>query len=185
MKRKSPIRILALDLHPRSFGYVVVEGRDKLLDWGVCTHRGRDTSAHALLERRLRQLFALWIPSVVIVHNPPTMYPRVRLQKNRLLKRIVSEARKCRIGVRMIRIESRQNPGKKVTKYENARRVAEHFPVLGWRMPPKRKAWESEHYRMSMFTAAALAMTYRASNPALRHGYIFARRRDAKVHPEK
>jgi hypothetical protein len=27
-------------------------------------------------------------------------------------------------------------------------------------MPPKRRAWESEHYRTSMFTAAALAMTY-------------------------
>src|SRR5207249_11630779 len=109
MRHKSPIRILVLDLHPRSFGYVVVERRDKLLDWGVCTHRGKDTSAHALLERRLRQLLALWIPAVVIVHNPPTMYPRVCLQKTRLLKRIVSEARKCRIGVHRVKIESRQN----------------------------------------------------------------------------
>ena len=164
MRRESPIRILALDLHPRRFGYVVVEGKDKLLDWGVCTHRGRDNSGPVLIQRRLCRLFALWIPSIVLVHNPPTMNPRVRLRKLRLLKRIVSEARKCGVGVRGIKIESRQNPGKKVTKYENTRRVAEHFPVLGWRMPPKRRAWESEHYRMSIFTAASLAMTYRESN---------------------
>jgi hypothetical protein len=45
-----------------------------------------------------------------------------------------------------------------LTKYENARRVAERFPVLTRELPPKRRAWESEHYRMSIFAAAALAM---------------------------
>jgi hypothetical protein len=48
--------------------------------------------------------------------------------------------------------------GKTLTKYENARRAAEHFSVLRWKMPPKRRAWESEDYRMSMFGAATLAM---------------------------
>jgi hypothetical protein len=87
------------------------------------------------------------------------MHPKVRVRKARLLERIMSEARQYQTGVHTIKIESRQNPGKKVTKYENARRVAEHFPVLTRELPPERRAWESEHYRMSIFTAATLALS--------------------------
>ena len=36
MKHESLTRILALDLHPRSLGYVMIESPTKLLDWGVC-----------------------------------------------------------------------------------------------------------------------------------------------------
>src|SRR6266851_2735985 len=53
-------------------------------------------------------------------------------------------------------------------KYERAVEIAARFPEIGWKLPPKRKAWESEHYRMSMFSAAALAMTYRS----LRYGTV-------------
>ncbi len=53
-------------------------------------------------------------------------------------------------------------------KYERAVEIAARFPEIGWKLPPKRKAWESEDYRMSMFSAAALAMTYRS----LRYGTV-------------
>ena len=32
-------RVLALDVHPSRFGYVVFEGPDELLDWGVRSFR--------------------------------------------------------------------------------------------------------------------------------------------------
>src|SRR5213080_1185925 len=35
-RHKDLARVLALDLHARSFGYVVVEGPSRLLDWGGC-----------------------------------------------------------------------------------------------------------------------------------------------------
>jgi len=45
------------------------------------------------------------------------------------------------------------------------------FPVLTREQPPKWKPWESEHYRMSIFAAAALAMAQlyakSASTPAM------------------
>jgi len=49
MRRKGPIRILALDLHPRSFGYVVVENSSRLLDWGVCSYRRKHGAADVLI----------------------------------------------------------------------------------------------------------------------------------------
>ncbi len=51
--------------------------------------------------------------------------------------------------------------GERLTKYEIARRVAERFPVLRRALPPKRQIWESEHYRMSIFDAAALLFSQR------------------------
>jgi len=92
-------------------------------------------------------------------------------KKDRLIERTVTEPRSRRIIVRAPVKSSADYKGKILTKYENARRVAEHFPVLTRELPPKRQIWQSEHYRMSIFTAAALAMAQlhakSASTPAM------------------
>jgi len=43
MRSKSLTRVLALDLHPRRFGYVVLEGPERLLDWGVRSIAAKET----------------------------------------------------------------------------------------------------------------------------------------------
>ena len=153
-----PTRILALDVHPRSFGYVVVEGPDNLLDWGVRSHRHKGNSADVLIWKRLKPLLELWRPSILVLCSGPSMTQRPRKRRDRLLKRIATEAKNHQIGVRIFRKRPGADQGERLTKYENARRVAEQFSVLQWKMPPKRKPWESEDYRMSIFTAATLAI---------------------------
>ena len=45
------------------------------------------------------------------------------------------------------------------TKYELAELVAKEFPEeLGHRLPPKRRDWASEDYRMAMFDAVVLGL---------------------------
>ncbi len=170
MRRESPIRILALDLHPRRFGYVVVESPSSLLDWGVCSDRRKHGAGNVLVRRRLRVLLDLWRPAVLVLHNPSKKSRKPNSKKDKLLERIVTEAGSRRIMVR-VPVKSSADQDKILTKYENARRVAEHFPVLRRELPPKRRAWESEHYRMSIFAAAALAMAQlhakSASTPAI------------------
>src|SRR5438445_279027 len=175
MRRKSSIRILALDLHPRSFGYVVVENSSRLLDWGVCSYRGKHGAANVRVCKRMRQLLDLWRPATLVLHKLLKKSRRPNQKKDRLLEQIVTEAKSRRIIVRAPVKSSADYQGKILTKYENARRVAEHFPILTRELPPKRKAWESEHYRMSIFAAAALAMAQlhakSASTPAMpKHG---------------
>jgi len=46
------------------------------------------------------------------------------------------------------------------TRDEIAAALARIFPELQWRLPPKRRAWQSEHPRMSMFDAIALGLAY-------------------------
>jgi hypothetical protein len=158
MKYRILNRVLALDLHPRRFGYVVVESPEKLLDWGVRSHRRKGNAADVLIRRRLRPLLELWRPSILVLRSGLRMTQRPHQRRDRLLERISTEAKNHQVVVRILKKRSGAGRGKRPTKYENARRVAEHFSVLRWKMPPKRKLWESEDYRMSMFTAAALAM---------------------------
>jgi hypothetical protein len=154
MKRKRLTRVLALDLHPRRFGYVVLEGPGRLLFWRVFAIRGKRHAGDALIRRRLGRLLAKWSPSAVLVHNPR----RERAREN-FLKQIRTEAKRRGIPVRTLDAEGIEHRDKGSTHYENARRVAERFPVLRWELPPKRRAWESEHYRTSIFAAASSAMT--------------------------
>jgi hypothetical protein len=158
MRRKGPTRILALDLHPRSFGYVVVENPKRLLDWGVCSDRRKHGAGNVLVRRRLRVLLDLWRPAVLVLHNPSKKSRKPNSKKDKLLERIVTEAGSRRIMVRLL-VKSSADQGEILTKYENAGRVAEHFPVLRRALPPKRQIWESEHYYMSIFDAAALALS--------------------------
>src|SRR2546429_4464267 len=135
MRRKFPIRILALDLHPRSFGYVVVESPRRLLDWGVSSYRGKHDAANVLVCKRLRRLLDLWRPAALVLHNPSKKSRRPNPKKDRLLERIVTEAKSRRIIVRAPVKSSADYQGKILTKYENARRVAEHFSVLTRELP--------------------------------------------------
>jgi hypothetical protein len=157
MRHNNAARILALDVHPRRFGYVVLETPDRLLDWGVRSHRRKGDSAEVLI-RRLRPLLHLWRPSTLVLRNGPSTTQGPHQRRDRLLKRIVAEAKNHRVLVRILKKGSGAGRGDGLTKYENAQRVAEQFSGLRWKMPPKRKTWESEDYRMCMFTAAALAM---------------------------
>jgi len=153
-----PTRILALDVHTRSFGYVVVECPDNLLDWGVRSHRHKGNSADMLTRKRLKPLLELWRPSILVLCSGPSVTQRPHQRRERFLKRIATEAKDHHVVVRIFGKRPGAGRGKRLTKYENARQVAEHFSVLRWKMPPKRKPWESEDYRMSMFAAATLAI---------------------------
>jgi hypothetical protein len=46
------------------------------------------------------------------------------------------------------------------TREAVAGRVASFIENFAWRLPPERRAWESEDPRLSLFNAAALALSY-------------------------
>ncbi len=158
MKHKRLARILALDLHPRSFGYVVIESPTKLLDWGVCSCRRKSKPSDVLIQRRLRPLLQLLKPTLLVIRSGQQIFPRQKLLRERFLKGVVAEARTYRACVRQLR--STEGRAEKLTKYERAREAAERFPVLVERLPLKRKPWESAYYSMSIFEALAIAVTH-------------------------
>jgi len=152
------VRYLGVDVRPRSYGFVVIEG-GTLLDSGIriCDRSQFDDC----LGQRFLRILQTYSPSVVIMRKLTS--PPAADRKRAIVAAIKKAARQCKVDVAFIspaalrRHFSRYNAS---TKYEIARAVAQIFPDLAWKLPHKRKSWESEHHRMSIFDAAAVVISY-------------------------
>jgi hypothetical protein len=163
-------RVLALDLHPQRYGYAVLETPAELLDWGVKRrYRKKQSRGERPLCKRLQSLLDLWRPSLVVVTEPPKS-PPARMRQ--LLTDVIEEVRHCRIPVRYLSpqvLREAFSDEDRITKYAIASMLLEHFPFLASVLPPKRRIWESEDYRMSMFAAVAVALAASGWRPTTSH----------------
>jgi hypothetical protein len=110
------------------------------------------------IQKGLRLLLDMWRPSLVVIKE--SSRPKTARMR-RLLAGITRESRQRRIPVRCLAEQSvRRALGdeSQATKHAMASTVCRHFPFLASALPSPRRAWESEDYRMHMFTAAALAL---------------------------
>jgi len=151
-------RLLGICVRARSFGFVVIEDRTAL-DCGVrtCDRPQFDDCLGDRFERLLRT----YHPSAVIVLSARSKAAnhRTRITRNSIrnaLRR--NKQRTIRINPTILGRHFVQYQA--ATKDEIASIVAQIFPELAWRLPRKRKPWESEHYSMSIFTAAAAVIAY-------------------------
>ena len=150
---------IVLSLYPNSVGlcYVAFEEHLRPIDWGIKTARQRK---HATLINHAKELIDLFAPTTVIlpVRNVG-QFGSARLR--RVADEISTLARSRSIGVLWIsrsEITSHfANCGVK-SKDAIARTIAQLMPEFGQHLPPVRKIWMSEDYRMGLFDAVALAM---------------------------
>lgn len=153
-------RVLAIDPSTRGFGFAVLEGPNRLIDWGVKEARA-DKNAESL--RKIRELIRRYNPDVVVVEDPSAKgsrrWSRVRL----LLSRIQSLAVKEKLRIRSFsrsQLKGAFTQHSAYTQHQIATVIAAHFPELAPRLPPKRLFYNPEDYRMSIFDAAALGLTF-------------------------
>jgi hypothetical protein len=162
------LRILAIDPMHKGFGYVVLEEPGLLVDWGVAHVRG---PKHSGSIRRLAELVLLYATDAVVIEDPEVDSRRwARVQRLLADIRVWGEKR----GVR-VRMLSRRRVRKVFaewnarTKEEIAAVIADRFPELALRLPPHRKCYMSEDVRMSIFDAAALAVTLATARRSAPH----------------
>ena len=151
-------RVLVVDIRARRFGYVVMEGPDKLLDWGVRTH---STGGGSVLSDGVLNLCKRFGPSLIVTRHVRQADRRYRTRARAGIQEVRMTARRIPIPVQLVSSSSLVqyfSRGNKTSKYERARMVATHFPELAWRLPPKRKAWQSELKRTTIFDAASIGM---------------------------
>lgn len=164
MKPPAPQRVLALDLHPLSFGYAIFEGPRELLDWGIKSFRHGANAVKAPFNVKLALLLDQYGPDVVVIKKPRTAALK------RMARRIVALAQHRMAPVRLMPGDSvrRAFPNNNQNKHQIATVIAERFPELSPRLRPKRKLWQSEKYSMSVFDAAAVGVAYFPHDPATR-----------------
>jgi hypothetical protein len=152
-------RVLALDLRPRSFGYVIFEGPQELLEWGVRSFRGGVNAVKIPARVKLMALLDEFAPEVVLLRAGVTGKGR---KTSALVEMLRMEAPDRDFSLKFVPPGAVKQAfaGHERNKYEIASVLAAQFPELSWKLPHKRKPWESEDYRMSIFDAAALGITY-------------------------
>jgi hypothetical protein len=152
-------RVLAIDVRARRFGFSVFEGPTQLLDWGVKNCRPRVNVVMIPAAKKFVALLDEFTPSAIVLRKRITGR---NARRTKMLTTIEERAANRRIPVRFISREvmNRAFVGFESNKYEVASALAQQFPTLASRLPPKRKCWKSEDYRMSIFDAAALGIAY-------------------------
>jgi Holliday junction resolvasome RuvABC endonuclease subunit len=155
-----PEKIIAFDVRACRFGFAVFEGPDELLDWGVKSFRRGINAVKVPASQKVATLLSEFRPHVIVVEKLP---PR---ENSWLMGTIMKLARKQHVPVRAIsRTAVRKRfLGQGQSKHNIAMVLSDRFPELTDRIPPKRKAWQSEDYRMSIFDAAALGLTHFGSH---------------------
>ena len=159
---KKDFRILSVAPSDRGFGFVVLEGRDTLVECAVKTVK-RDKNAKSL--EKVEELIAHYQPGVLILENTSAKGSRRASRIRKLCQQIIKLAVIRKVRVKLYSRKQVMNtfiPDGPGTKHALAEIIANRFPEqLGSKLPPKRKAWMSQDSRMNIFDAVALAMVFR------------------------
>jgi len=152
-------RVMALDVRSRRFGFAIFEGPNELLDCGVRGFRTRVVTVQVPPRQKLATLFDDFNVAVVVWRGPAS---RTSARKSSIGHALQRESLVRRIPVRLVTRGAVKKvfAGSNGNKYEIASALAQRLPALASKLPSKRKCWQSEVHRMSMFDAAALAIAY-------------------------
>jgi hypothetical protein len=154
-------RVIALDLRPRQFGFAIMEGPRRLLDWGVKRYRTHGNAAH-IIQKRISRLLTLFAPTAVILEFAPSREPGDP-RRQLVLEVIQTEVLRRAIDLVLISkndVRDILGGGERVTKLQLATDAALIFPELSWKLPRERKPWQSQQHNIAAFTAISLALAY-------------------------
>ncbi len=149
--------IIAIYPNTLGFGYVIINNKGEIRDYGVISVR--PVNNRKCLDK---------INELIEYHNPRTLlledYNRSRKSRRirKLNKQLYEEWKQkinvCRYTREKIR-DTFEIFGAK-NKYEIDRKIVEAYPQFKTKLPDKRKPWEPENYYQGLFDALALLISY-------------------------
>ncbi len=149
--RRSQWRVLAIDPTPGGLAYAVLEGPNRLIDWGVAT----GSSARAF-RKRVGKLALSYNPNIMALEREFSSRRRPRARSRILMAAEVAASLQiatCKVSRSDIRTMFEAD-----TKLEIARGIAVRFPELLHKVPTKRGLGMPEAQRMSVFDAVSFAL---------------------------
>ncbi len=155
----SEVRVLALDPSHRGLGFAVLEGPERLVDWGVREAEGSADEKNAACVAIAKQLIDQYRPHALAIENCTSEDSRRCARARELLEAISKTAREKHVKVVDFspdRVRRAFAPKKDVI----AAAIAGRFPELALRLPKVRNLTMSEQYGMPVFDAMAFALTF-------------------------
>ncbi len=154
------IRILAIDPYTKGFGFAVLEGPERLIDWGI-KEPARDKTVRCL--EQVSELIQQYEPNVVVVEEYWVKKSKRSKWSHEFIDNVIELAFMKKVeshSFSRVQVKQAFAPFGAHTKYAVASVLVEYFPELAPRLPPVRKPWMSEDCRMSIFDAISLAWAF-------------------------
>lgn len=153
-------RVLVVCPTSRGFGFVMFEDPKTVVEW---SHPEVQPPDQTEIVARIKALLDRHHPTVLVLES--TADPeRRRKDRVRTLLDAIAQAGKTRgITVETLPkhvVRRAFSRSAKITKQGIAKIVASQYRELAPRLPPPRRPWDSEDPRMSLFSAAALAIAF-------------------------
>ena len=162
-RHQIPFRVLAVALTSRGLGYAVLEGETSLIESSRTSVRNGDKNSQCVA--KVKKLTAFYRPDALILQDVTAKGSRRNPRIKALHREVMRLAAKHRLSVDLIsekKLRCLLLGNASGTKHEMAETLAKHFPdELAFRLPPKRRPWQSEDSRMDVFDAVALAVAFR------------------------
>jgi hypothetical protein len=139
-----------------------MEEPGKLIDWGVKIIREADDAQYTAA---MKMVLDHYHPAIIVLRTQEKKLSIRAERVERLATELVARFPEARIKIRFLsRVDVQEVfdvTGDKPTRYLIACALADSFPEeLGCRLPHKRQPWMGEDYRMAIFDAVALALTW-------------------------
>ena len=147
------VRCIAIDFGSSKYGFAVLEGSLRLIDWG---QRRMNYRRPRVLTKGFNELADRYPPDFLVVKRHQE---HGSLPARGAIDLLAEHALESGIGIRRV---SRQDlrrafpTVKPLTKHEMAIAVAGMFPELTERLPEPQQRWQSEDARHSLFQAVAI-----------------------------
>jgi len=155
-------RILAVHATAKGLGYVIFEGPQSPIDWGVKSVRTKEKNDQCLV--LVEELLGRFCPDVIVLEDAAAKGSRRSERIKRLYRAVLALAAARAVEThaysrtRIRRCFDEAFGASR--KHEIAQTLAVLLPELAHRVPPIRKLWQSEDVRMGIFDAAALVYAF-------------------------
>jgi len=162
--RREVHRLLAVDPTTRGFGFAVLEGAARLIDWGTKDSGRADSHA---VQREITALLDRYLPDALVVEDVTHRDSRRCTRIRELVDSLRDEGERRGVSVITVsrdRVRSVFGGAVASNKHAVAEIICGHFPELVPRLPPRRKPWMSEDARSSIFDAVSFALVYYFEN---------------------
>lgn len=158
-----PNRLLALDLRARRFGFAVLENQSKLLDWGVRSFGEDGENFKSTLSDRINTLIGFYEPFAAVTRLRKYHSSVSKKRFAAVLASVRSESRRNSIRLFVItthQVQRRFAENGQATKHEIATSLAKQFEELSWKLPLRRKSYQSEAPILTVFDAVANGIVF-------------------------
>lgn len=163
-----PIPNTALAIFPsrEGFGWMIFEGPLSPVSWDVCTLAKETRTAerkNARCTQRVAALLAEYRPAALVLEAFEGSGVRRHKRIRQLCRSIASLAAMSGTPLRVVtrqEITACFGTTRPKTRYAVAALIARYVKEIRHRLPPKRRAWDTEFPEMALFNATALLFVH-------------------------